>query len=146
MVEFALGVVLLFVLLFGITDFGRALYAYHFLSNAARDATRYAAVRGHSCDLDNSCSIADPDAGPADGSNSVVQDYVTSIAPPGIDPAKITTTPTWPGNGTAACTSVPNDPGCPVQVQISYKFKFLTPIVRSRSIELSSSSEMIISH
>jgi Flp pilus assembly protein TadG len=146
MVEFAVVVVLLLVMLFGIIEFGRALYTYHFLSNAARDATRYAAVRGANCDSDSSCSVADPDAGPAAPGNSVVQDYVATLTPPGIDANRVVTTPVWPGDGTAACTSVPNGPGCPVKIEVSYNFDFIFPLVHSGSITLSSTSQTIISH
>ncbi len=146
MVEFALTVTLFLVMLFGIVDFGRALYTYHFLSNAARDATRYAAVHGSTCNDDASCSVANPDSGPANSANTVVQDYVKSITPPGIDPSKVVTTPVWPGNGTTGCPSSSNSPGCPVKVQVSYPFGFLVPLVRNGSITLSSTSEMTISH
>ena len=46
LVEYALVLMFLMSMLLGIVDFGRALYSYHFLSNAAREATRWAAVRG----------------------------------------------------------------------------------------------------
>jgi hypothetical protein len=139
MVEFAVVVVLLLVMLFGIIEFGRALYTYHFLSNAARDATRWASVNGAACGSDGSCPN-----GPA--SVDTLGTYVQGIAPPGIDPTKITTRPTWPGNGTAACTSVPNGPGCPVKIEVSYNFDFIFPLVHSGSITLSSTSQTIISH
>lgn len=46
LVESAITVAVLFVILFGIIDFGRALYTYHFVANAAREATRWASVNG----------------------------------------------------------------------------------------------------
>ena len=46
--EFGLVVVMFFMFVFGVMDFGRALYTYHFVSNAACEATRYAMVRGSS--------------------------------------------------------------------------------------------------
>src|ERR1700685_2577273 len=45
-VEFALVITVLFSMVFGIIDFGRAVYAYHYVSNAAREASRFASVRG----------------------------------------------------------------------------------------------------
>lgn len=153
--EFALIVLLLMTMMLGIIDFCRAAYAYHFASNAAREATRYAAVRGSTCNVDSSCSQATPDTGPAASGNTVVQDYVTSITPPGIDSTKITTTPTWPvqANSPTSCSTSghENDPGCTVQVTVSYQFSFISPLVykvfsSTGTVTLSSTSEMIIVH
>jgi len=49
LVEFAVSMVVILTLLFGIIDVGRALYAYDWVSNAARLGTRFAMVRGSSC-------------------------------------------------------------------------------------------------
>ena len=49
LVEFALASVIILTVLFGIIDMGRALYAYDWVSDAARRGTRYAMVRGTSC-------------------------------------------------------------------------------------------------
>src|SRR5690348_7145449 len=56
LVEFALVFMLLMTMMLGIVNFGRALYAYHFVSNAARSATRWAAVNGNTCTNDGSCT------------------------------------------------------------------------------------------
>ena len=44
-VEFAFVAILLFMLLFGIFEYGRFLFVYHMTTNAARDAARFAVVR-----------------------------------------------------------------------------------------------------
>lgn len=44
-VEFAMVAILLFLLLFGIFEYGRFLFVYHVTTNAARDAARFAVVR-----------------------------------------------------------------------------------------------------
>lgn len=144
LIEYALVFMFFMSMVLGIVDFGRALYTYHFLSNAAKEAARYGAVRGSTCNNDSSCSAADPDAGPAAPGNTVIQDYVTTIVPPGVDPAKLTTDPSWPGGG-AVC-AVSNSPGCPVEVTVSYNFDFVVPFIRSTPLTLSSSSEMTIVH
>jgi Flp pilus assembly protein TadG len=146
LVEFALVVVIFMSMVLGIMDFGRALYSYHFVSHAAREATRYAAVRGSTCTLDGSCTN--------DGSCATVATltclptYVTNNAPPGIDTTKITTTPNWPvqANGPAVCKNKKNAPGCTVEVQVSYSFSFLFPLVHTGAVTLSSTSEMVIAH
>jgi Flp pilus assembly protein TadG len=155
-VEFALVVLLLMTMLLGIIDFCRVTYAYHFVSEVAREATRYAAVRGYTCNDDSSCSQATPDAGPAAPGNTVVQDYVASITPPGIDSTKITTTPSWPllANSPTICSASVsgiggpflNYPGCTVKVEVRYNFSFITPLVHSGGITLSSTSEMVVAH
>lgn len=136
-VEFALTASLLLVMVFGIVDFGRALYAYHYLSNAAREATRWAAVNGSTCNLDNSCSS------PAQSSD--VNNYVKGITPLGIDWSQVTVATTWPGTGAGSCATT-NAPGCNVQVTVSYNFSFLVPLVHNGSITMSSTSEMVIAH
>jgi Flp pilus assembly protein TadG len=45
MVEFAFVAVILFTLVFGIIDFGRAIFLYNNLTNAAREGARFAAVQ-----------------------------------------------------------------------------------------------------
>jgi Flp pilus assembly protein TadG len=147
--EFAFVVILLFVMLFGIIDFGRALYTYHFVSNAARTATRWAMVNGASCNADNSCNGTAPmNTGPASAAD--VQNYVRGLTPGGIDPSKVTTTScgvvgvTCPASP-PSCTNS-NGAGCTVQVTVSYPFSFLVPLVYKKSITMQSTSQMIISH
>lgn len=152
MVEFALTISLFLVMLFGIIDFGRALYTYHFLSNAARTATRWAAVNGHTCSDDGSCNGTAPmNNGPA--SDTDVKNYVLSLVPPGINSTKINTTvcgteagSECPDSTPTDCATTPNGQGCTVRVTISYNFPFLVPLVRSASLPLTSTSEMVISH
>jgi len=137
LIEFALVFMVFMSLFLGIVDFSRALYTYHFLSNAAREATRWAAVNGATCTNDGSCA--------APASSTDIQTYVTNIAPPGVDPTKLDTDPSWPGTG-ATCLGGGNNPGCPVEVQVSYPFTFIVPFISSTALTLSSSSEMTILH
>jgi Flp pilus assembly protein TadG len=161
LVEFALIILVLMTMMLGIIDFCRAAYAYHFVSNAAREATRYAAVRGSTCNADSSCSQATPDTGPAAPGNTVIQDYVNSIVSAGLDPKQVTTTPNWPvqANSPAICNTAvtgigpatANYPGCTVEVTVSYNFSFIFPLVykpfsSTGTITLSSTSEMVIVH
>jgi Flp pilus assembly protein TadG len=44
-VEFAFIAILLFLMLFGIIEYGRFLFVYHLATNAARDGARFAAVK-----------------------------------------------------------------------------------------------------
>lgn len=147
LVEYALTMIFFFMVLFGIVDFARALYTYHFVSNAARQATRWAAVNGFTCDDDNSCNGTAPmNNGPAQIAD--IQNYVANLAPPGINSKNITTTPGWtaPTGSPTICATTINYPGCTVEVTVSYKFNFIAPIVWANSVTLSSTSEMVIAH
>ena len=140
--ESAVMISVLLVMMFGVVGFGNALYTYHFVSNTAREATRWASVRGTSCPL-NLPSL--PGGCPADDTdvNAYVQNLSTGI---GLDPTKVTTTTTWvaPPNNLAACTTQPNSPGCVVKVQVQYSFQFLFPLLPS-GFTMQSTSQMVIS-
>jgi Flp pilus assembly protein TadG len=155
-VEFALILLVLITMILGIIDFCRAAYSYHFVSEAAREATRWAAVNGATCGPppagDNSCNGTAPmNNGPAFQTD--IQTYVTNLTPPGIDSNKITTTASWPvqANGPTVCSTTKNSPGCTVEVTVSCSFSFIFPLVykvfsSNGTITLSSTSEMIIVH
>jgi Flp pilus assembly protein TadG len=120
--EFGLVIVMFFMFVFGVMDFGRALYTYHFVSNAACEATRYAMVRGSSST--EPVTAAD------------IESYVKSIAPEGIDRDNLTVSASWS----------PNDsPGSTVRVQVGDNFRFMTPALVSYQMSLSGSSQMVIS-
>ena len=63
LVEFAIASTVALTLIFGIVDFGRGLYTYHLVSNAARAGSRYAIVRGSACTVAGcpATSRLDPD-------------------------------------------------------------------------------------
>jgi Flp pilus assembly protein TadG len=157
LVEYALIFIVFITMLLGIMDFCRMLYAYHFVSNAAREATRWASVNGSTCADDNSCNGTSPmNNGPA--SLTDVQNYVSALAvPAGINTSStgcggsacLTTTPTWNpagSNGPTICSTTVNYPGCTVEVQVSYSFNFLFTLVHTSPVTLSSTSEMVIVH
>ena len=147
LVEYAIVFIILVTMLFGIADFSRALYAYHYVSSAARDAARYASVRGATCGGDGSCTAANSASGVAGPSSATdIQDFVKNV-PAGIDSTQLTVTPSWVNpNGLAACTTQNNNPGCTVIVQVSYNFPFFSPLVSKSTLTLSSTSQEIITH
>ena len=119
--EFAFVMVLTFVLIFAIIDFARALYSYHFISEAAREATRYAAVRGTAC---NSAAVSPCPVGAPE-----IQNYVNQLVPAGIDASKVLTNPKFTGipGSLPMCTGPNPIAGCPVEVDIQYDFNFIFP-------------------
>ena len=126
LVEFAVVLTVTFMFLFGIMDFARALYAYHFVGNAAREGARYAIVRGATC---NSWATACPAAA------SDIQAYVKNV-PLGINPSAVAVTTTWSPN---------NNPGSAVQVKVQYTFHFILPFLPASAMVMTSSSQMVIS-
>jgi Flp pilus assembly protein TadG len=166
LVEFAIICILLLMLLFGIAGFGQALYSYHFVSHAAREATRYAAVRGETCGSDGSCAASNSASGTAGPTSQTdIQQFVTNMAPLGINASStgcggsgcLIATLSYPvqSDGPAICNTAvgtpsvgpyDNYPGCTVQVQVNYTFHFVFPLITSNSLTVSSYSEMVIAH
>jgi hypothetical protein len=159
LVEFALVASLLFMLLIGIIDCSLAFYAHHFVSYAAEEATRYAAVRG--ADWDSACSTSAPPGFTlgydCSASASDIQNYVQSLAPPGILASAVTVNTAssfvWPGTtpdcSTTPCTACAKDSnghGCFVRVQVSYPFRFTLPLLSQSSINLTATSEKVIQY
>jgi Flp pilus assembly protein TadG len=148
LVEYAVVFLLLMTLVLGMVDFSRAIYAYHFISNQARDASRYASVRGSTCTDDSSCTAANSASGSAGATTQTdIQKFVKNV-PNGIDPNKLTVAADWPiqTNSPTACSTTANAPGCTVQVSVSYVFNFTSPLVSSTSLTLSSKSQAVITH
>ena len=125
LIEFALATIVMLVVLFGIIDMGRAAFAYDWVSNTARMATRYMMVRGTDCStlLLSGCNVGPPQG----GYETDVRAYVNSQAI-GIDTSKVTVT--------ARCEPC-TDPSCPlpcsrnnqVVVHVKYAFSFVSPLV-----------------
>ena len=160
LVEFAIVLTALFLLIFGIMDFSRAMFAYHWVSYAAEEATRYASVHGNThasqCPtsapfvLTSNCQVSS-------SSTANVTNYVKTFAQ-GVyfnggttGAGGLTVTTTWPGSSGSppGCTTTggTNTPGCPVNVVVSYIYGFTLPFVSTRvsSITMGSTSQVIIS-
>jgi Flp pilus assembly protein TadG len=168
LVEYAFVVILFFSLIFGISGFGHALFVYHHLNNAAKEATRYAAVRGLTCSNDNSCLTTNSASG-ISGPTTVadVRAYVQSITPPSIDSTQLKiavcgvtgtacSSPITGGPDVCNTAATANKPGCTAQVQVAYAYNFIFPLIPTSTTTttpctnpgwcLTSTSEMIIVH
>jgi Flp pilus assembly protein TadG len=128
------------MLIFGIIDFGRALYAYHFVANAARDGARYAIVRGGSssdCPSMPGCPAINNTQNyiqglatgigltndPNDSNNPsgvLITTYVTQVAPS-------------PSSGLTCTSETVINPGCVAQVTVIYPFSFISPFLPKSS-------------
>jgi len=146
LVEFAVSCLILLPIFFGFIETCLAFYAYNFVSDAAREASRYAMVRGS-----NSCTrlpgLQDCNIMTA----APLQSYVQSLGYPGLNPNKVvvslkfyrasaTLPRTWP-------TSCPtcNQPGNEVQVTVKYNFPIGIPFWKVTTISIGSMSSMVIS-
>jgi len=131
--EFMMVVLPTVSLIFGIFSFAMTVYTWSFLSNAARDAVRYAIVHGS-----KSSSPASADD---------IQTYVRNEAK-GINPGSLTVTSCW--NPQAPPNQCPgptgnNTPGKVVSVNVAYSYHPFYPFA-SVTLPLSSSAEMVISN
>ena len=111
MVEFALVVPLFILLLVGLFDAGRAIYAFNTIQNASREAVRLAIVN------QNEAAIKAEGVGAAVGLG--IQAADVSVAVREGDFAT---------GGTGTCAASP-DIGCVIEVSVRYTFTAATPLV-----------------
>jgi Flp pilus assembly protein TadG len=108
LVEFALIFPVLILLLVAIFDVGRLVFAYNDITNAAREGTRTGIV----------------DQTPGKAQNSAIQ-QATGL---GLTPAQVDVKYCH-ADGTSCSTTVPINLDALVQVQISYQWSAITPVI-----------------
>ncbi len=120
-VEFAFVAPVIFVLTIGTIDVGRLVWSWSSLDHLARDATRYASVRGAE-------SVTPM-------TTAQLETYVTNRLI-GMDPSDVTVTVSWTPN---------NSPGSTVKVQLDLQFDFfLGGLVGMDSIQVQGESAMVV--
>jgi Flp pilus assembly protein TadG len=146
LVDFALCVPLLFGIMFGVVYFSFALYANHFVANAAKEAARYAVVRGSTW---HGTSCATQSGLDCTATSTDIASFVAAELPPGLSPSNLSVTTTWPGTtswgGTCDSWNGSNSPDCQVSVQVNYLLTLPLPFVKQNALQLGSSSAMTIS-
>jgi Flp pilus assembly protein TadG len=142
LVESALSLGIIVAVLIGILELTIALYCYNYVAYAAREATRWAMVRGSTCTGLTSCNAT----------ASQVESYVQGLNYPIVQPSRLVVTTTWlsrasltPASWTTCSTAPCNVPGNEVQVEVAYPFTMKVPIVGQIGLNLSSTSSMVIS-
>ena len=172
LVEIGLSAIVVLMVLFGIFQAGYLLYTYNYVCNAARDASRYAAIRGP-----NSCNDATnqpfPDCGlspskftsTTDPTQNPLLKYVEGMGYPGLSSSNesmqvkflvatktSTGTTTWAedancnnGSDTDSNANACNNVGNIIQVKVIYNFPLNIPFWRSATIPVGSVSSMMIS-
>ena len=142
-VEFALALSIWMGISFMIMYVSFALYAAHFVANAAEEGARYASVRGSSWN-NASCSSKTLDCS---ASSTDIASYVKNAAPPGLSTSSLNISTSWPGttsSGTTCDTADgTNSPNCIVTVTVSYNVSFPLPFAKSQQL-FSSTSQMTI--
>jgi Flp pilus assembly protein TadG len=114
LVEFALILPVLLLIFMGIVDFGRVIYAYNSVSNAAREGARI--------------GIVDQRTG-AGGAYLAAIEAANQATALGLDPRNpsqvLVTFPDPTPTHTCPIVSV----GCPISVRVQYQFTAITPII-----------------
>lgn len=158
LVEMALTSVIIIGTMIGIMEFGMAFYTYTFVSDAAREASRYASVRGATSCTDD--VTADPNCNLLpNSSGNPLQAYVKGLGFPGS--GTVTVTATWlvasqNANGytswTTSCTGATDTNGNPcnamgnaVKVVVTAPVTVAMPFYKTFSLTVSSTSQMVIS-
>lgn len=150
LVEMALSCLILIPVLFGIVQLSIGLYCYHYAADAAREATRWAIVRGGNCNTLFGSAYCSPTDGNGSGatSNDIAQ-YVKKLGYPYS--ATVTTSTQWcAAGGTPAtwssCSTKQSDAvvGNQVKVTVSYAYPLIVPFLKTNTINISSTSSMTI--
>ena len=153
LVETALSATVLLALLIGMMQAFLAFYGYHYVAYAAREGSRWAMVRGSDCHLD---SMTMPDCGVT---QSELQTYIRGLNFPGINSNNVTVTASWdqPSAPTDAAPSITwstcstgtpgtcNVPGHMVVVNVTYAYPLNIPFMRTTSLNMTSTSSLVIS-
>jgi Flp pilus assembly protein TadG len=157
LVETALASMALFALLIGIFEFALGFYTYHYSSNAARQGSRYAIVRGSNCSTNLPGA---PASFHCNASEADIAAYVKGLSYPAIDAARnlTVTVSTCAGSLQADASGNPtttwsscsegtsnNDPGDQVQVTVTYAFPLAIPFWNQETVGISSTSSMVYS-
>jgi Flp pilus assembly protein TadG len=148
-VEFAFACAVVFGMLFGVIYFSMALYTYHYISEAAREGSRYAMVRGSTCHA-NTPGLTN--CGTSGITSAQLQTYVQDLGYPGINAASnMVVTTTWytasstqPTTWTACRTGTCNAPGNIVKVQVAYTYPLSIPFYGKKTLSMTSTSQMVI--
>ncbi len=135
MVAFAVTLPILLSFLFGLMQVCLAFYTYEWISEAAREGTRYAMVHGSTCESSVGISCTATGTTGA-GSFPSVDSYVSHIGLPNLGGGTMNVVTTYPDGDEVAPHRV--------AVSVTYTFPYKIPFVSSGPISFSSRSEMSI--
>jgi hypothetical protein len=124
------------IFLVGLAQMCLAYYTWQAISDLAREGTRWAIVRGATCETSagTTCTASESD----------IEQYVRSITFPNVAGGTFQPTASWPGGGPSGCAVGLPQIGCPVQVTVTYTFPWRIPFATPGALSLSSTSVMYI--
>ncbi|MBS1998439.1 MAG: pilus assembly protein [Cyanobacteria bacterium SZAS LIN-2] len=155
LVEFAISSIIILGTFISVFQVSMACYHYNTVAEVTRDTARWAAVRG------SSCSTNTPTMDNCNASKATIQNYATTVgalnwsqcttANPCItvsykaastvtSSSTYNTTTTWSACSSGTC----NAPGNMVTVSMNYPYTLNLPFFRNYSINLGSTSTMIV--
>lgn len=145
LVEFALVFPLIVLMLFGIFDLGRAVYAYNTIGNAARLGARIAAVNQIPESLLGDCDESRPVENPLAAHWSIKTCAAASAVSLGIQVGDVTVAYSPPPSTALTCVS-PLEVGCVAIVTVTYIYRPMTPVISSMfsTISMASTSQVPI--
>jgi Flp pilus assembly protein TadG len=136
MIEFALTISVALTLVFVIMQLCLALYMYGMIGETAREATRWAIVRGSTCVTGSGTSCTT--------TTTAITAYAKGLGFPNVGGGTLTVTPTYPDTNPVGGAANCQAPGCRVKVAIAYTVVIAMPFVPKNNISLNTSSEMYI--
>jgi hypothetical protein len=127
MAEMALVMVALLSLMFGIIDFGRALYTYTWMTDVAQRAVRWGIVRGQNCTLLDHCNVG------INANSGYAPNWVISQDAGIVDPTKLQISCDYAGQGV---------PGTLMVCYVVYPFTFMLPFMPNAGVGFRTAARM----
>jgi Flp pilus assembly protein TadG len=143
LVEFSLVFPIIVLILFGIIDLGRGVYAYNTIASAARVGARVAIVNQIQSTPAGECNQSRPIENPGVPHWSVKTCAANSAISLGVQTSAVTVTYNTPPNTTLACSPALRV-GCIARVTVTYSYVPSTPVIGGLvgTIAMSSTSEL----
>jgi Flp pilus assembly protein TadG len=144
--EFAFASILVIVFILGIMEMCILLFVYSSAAEAAREASRWASVRGTNSSITTNgvTSCANPNITSCPAGISDIQNFAKRV--PGITGSNATVSVSWcDSDGVTHCITDPSNakPGNIVKVQVSYTFASV-PFISKTALTVSSTAETVI--
>jgi Flp pilus assembly protein TadG len=133
MIEVAVVLPVMLTLVIGLMEVCMAFYTHEYISELAREGTRYAVVHGSTCETSAGASCT---ASTTNSDSSSVYSYVKGLGWPNIGGGTLTPVVTYPDGDEA--------PNHRVKVSITYQFPYRIPFIPASTLSMTSSSTMYI--
>lgn len=128
MIEVALALPIIAAFTLMMIEICLAFYSYCMISESAREGTRYAIVRGATCQTSSGASCT--------ASATTINNVVTHLSWPNLGSGTMSANTTYPDGN--------ENTGSRVQVVVSYTFPYNIPFAPKGTVHMSSTSVMYI--